>query len=159
MAAHGPGLFEGSRDRLPRLALKMLQESRRNHVLGRTATLEAWTPILRRSFRSIRLYVTPAAPHSLKSPTGAGAPRIRIWLSRPRVTFSKNAVCENGPTSRSSPPCCSISEQSSGLPDSGFTKFGPAVHGSQAERGNEEKRREEKRREEKRREEKRSEVK
>ena len=70
VAAHGPELFEGSRDRLPKLALKMLYKSRRNHVLGRTATLEAWTPILRRYFRSIGLYVAPAAPHSLKSPTG-----------------------------------------------------------------------------------------
>ena len=40
MAAHGPGLFEGSRDRLPKLALKNLHESWRNHVLGRTATPE-----------------------------------------------------------------------------------------------------------------------
>ena len=34
VAAHGPELFEGSRDRLPKLALKMLYESRRNHDLG-----------------------------------------------------------------------------------------------------------------------------
>ena len=34
VAAHGPGLFEGSRDRLPKLALKKLYESRRNHDLG-----------------------------------------------------------------------------------------------------------------------------
>ena len=65
VAAHGPGLFEGSRDRLPKLALKMLYKSRRNHDLGRTATLEACTPILRLSFSLDRTVRTPAAPHSL----------------------------------------------------------------------------------------------
>ena len=65
VAAHGPELFEGSRDRLPKLALKMLNKSRRNHDLGHTATPEAWTPILRLSFSLDRVVWTPAAPHSL----------------------------------------------------------------------------------------------
>ena len=39
MASHGPGLFEGSRDRLPKLALKMLYESKLTKV-GETTTWE-----------------------------------------------------------------------------------------------------------------------
>ena len=69
VAAHGPGLFEGSRDRLPKLALKMLYGSRRNHVPGRTATLEAWTPILHLSFSLDRIVCDPCgAPFA--EPTG-----------------------------------------------------------------------------------------
>ena len=60
VAAHGPGLFEGSRDRLPKLALKMLYESRRNHV--ETTSLDARRHLKPGSlyyvclFRSIGLY-------------------------------------------------------------------------------------------------------
>ena len=65
VAANGPELFEGSRDRLPKLALKKVHEIWINHVPGRTATLEAWAPILRLSISLDRIVWTPAAPHSL----------------------------------------------------------------------------------------------
>ena len=102
VAAHGPGLFEGSRDRQlhprrsphsgrPRTgavrglpgqapqacfenAPRKSEKPRPGTDLGRTATPEAWTPILRLSFSLDRIVWTPAAPHSLNRRGACGAP-------------------------------------------------------------------------------------
>ena len=73
VAAHGPGLFEGPRDRLPRLALIRLYECRRDHDLGHMATPKALAPILTSVFSPGRIVWVPCGAPFAEITNGAPA--------------------------------------------------------------------------------------